>query len=295
MAYTKNPHLPKLRMEAVRLVKYRGWSTRQVARYTGFSQSAIVKWCARDETGGWQRIATESSKPKSHPKQLDDKLVAAIVAERLAHGRCAELIQASLARHGTKVGLSSVKRTLARHELLRSRTKWRKKRRNVPRPYAEAPGDLLQADTVHLLDLKGNRCYVYTLIDLYSRWAYVEVHLRFSQKLSYQFIVRAQAAAGFGFKMLQTDNGPEFGRSLHDRLKERYGITLRHSRVRTPNDNAHLERFNRTIQEECLGRWPTYQTAVEKLPNFMRYYNHERLHMGLNYQTPDEMLMIPSY
>lgn len=294
MAYTKNPHLPKLRMEAVRLVKYRGWSTRQVARYTGFSQSAIVKWCGKDETGGWERIPTGSAKPKSHPAQLSQELVEAIVAERLAHGRCAELIQASLARRGVKVGLSSVKRTLERHELLRSRTKWRKKRRNIPRPYVQAPGDLLQADTVHLLDLNGNRCYVYTLIDLYSRWAYAEVHLRFSQRISYQFVRSAQAAAGFSFRTLQTDNGPEFGRSFYDQLKA-HGIQLRHSRVRRANDNAHIERFNRTIQEECLGRWPKHCSVVEKLPNFMRYYNNERLHMSLNYQTPNEVLMIPSY
>ena len=123
MAYTKNPHLPRLRMEAVRLVKYRGWSTRQVARYTGFSQSAIVKWCAKDETGGWERIATLSSKPKNHPKQLPAEIVAAIVAERLAHGRCAEHVQAALARKDIVVSLPSVKRTLARQELLKSRTK----------------------------------------------------------------------------------------------------------------------------------------------------------------------------
>lgn len=295
MAYTKNPHLPKLRMEAVRLVKYRGWSTRAVARYTGFSQSAIVKWCARDETGGWERIATNSCRPRGHPRQLDPEIVTAIIEERLAHGRCAEIIHATLAKRGVKVSLSSVKRTLARHELLRSRTKWRKKRHNIPRPYVLAPGDLLQADTVHLVDLKGNHCYVYTLIDLYSRWAYVEVHRRFSQLASYQFIARAQVAAGFSFKTLQTDNGPEFGRNLYDWLRERRGIVLRHSRVRKANDNAHVERFNRTIQEECLGRWPTYQTAVEKLPDFMLYYNTERLHMGLNYQTPNEVLMIPSY
>lgn len=295
MAYTKNPHLPKLRMEAVRLIKYRGWSTRQVARYTGFSQSAIVKWCAKDKTGGWERISTLSSKPKNHPAQLDPKLVEAIVEERLAHSRCAEIIQAALAKQGIKVSLSSVKRTLARHELLRSRTWHRKKRRNIPRPYVLAPGDLLQADTVHLVDLHGNRCYVYTLIDLYSRWAYAEVHLKFNQRVSYQFVVRAQRAAGFNFKTLQTDNGPEFGRSLYDWLRERQGIVLRHSRVRRNNDNAHIERFNRTIQEECLGRWCSYQTAQEKLPDFMCYYNCERLHMGLNYQTPNEVLMIPSY
>ena len=294
MAYSKNPHLPRLRMEAVRLVKYRGWTTRQVARYTGFSQSAIVKWCAKDDTGGWVRIETGSSKPKHHPKQLSPEVVEAIVQERLAHNRCAEIVQAGLARKGLVVSLSSVKRTLDRQELLRSRTKWRKKRTNIARPYVLAPGDLLQADTVHLVDLHGKRCYVYTLIDLHSRWAYAEVQLRYNQRASYRFIQRAQTAAGFSFKTLQTDNGPEFGRSLYDQLKE-HGITLRHSRVRKPNNNAHIERFNRTIQEECLGRWPSYRTVVQKLPEFMLYYNRERLHMSLDYQTPNEVLMIPSY
>jgi transposase InsO family protein len=294
MAYTTNPHLPKLRMEAVRLVKYRGWSTRAASRYTGYSQSAIVKWCAKDETGGWQRIPTQNSKPRHHPRQLPDEVVAAIVTERLAHGRCAEVIQAALAQRGVKVSLSSVKRTLARQELLKTRTWHRKKRRTVPRPLVTRPGDLVQADTVHLVDLHGYRCYVYTAIDLYSRWAYAEVHRRFNQRLSYQFIDRAQASSGFNFRLVQTDNGPEFGRSFYDQLKE-HGIALRHSRVRRSNDNAHIERFNRTIQEECLGRWPSYAETAAKLPEFMRYYNNERLHMSLNFQTPNNVLTIPSY
>ncbi|MBL7045410.1 MAG: hypothetical protein ISR99_00005, partial [Parcubacteria group bacterium] len=60
MAYTTNPNMGKVRRDAVRLVKYRGWSTRKVARYTGFSQSAIVKWCKRDSTGGWHEVPTRS-------------------------------------------------------------------------------------------------------------------------------------------------------------------------------------------------------------------------------------------
>ena len=44
MAYTKNPHLPRVRMQAAKLVIEKGWSARQVARHTGFNQSTIVKW-----------------------------------------------------------------------------------------------------------------------------------------------------------------------------------------------------------------------------------------------------------
>lgn len=32
-------------------------------------------------------------------------------------------------------------------------------------------------------------------------------------------------------------------------------IAIRHTRLGRPNDNAHIERFNRTIQEECTGSY----------------------------------------
>ena len=38
MPYTTNPHLPRVRRDAVQLVKYRGWSMRKTARYFGVRQ-----------------------------------------------------------------------------------------------------------------------------------------------------------------------------------------------------------------------------------------------------------------
>ena len=65
----------------------------------------------------------------------------------------------------------------------------------------------------------------------------------------------------------------------------------RHSRVRQPNDNAHLERFNRTIQDECLSRLPRKLAIWKKeIPEYLRYYNRERPHMGLNFQTPADVV-----
>lgn len=294
MAYTTNPHLPRLRMEAVRLVKYRGWSTRQVARYTGFSQSAIVKWCAKDETGGWQHIETSSAKPKAHPAQLSNELVDAIVAKRLELNRSSEVIQAALAREGVVVSLSSVKRTLARHELLKPRSKWKRHRVAIPRPKADAPGVLVQMDTIHFIDWQSQRrFYVYVVLDVCSRLAYAEVYDRLRQSNSLRVALKAQMAAKFGFAMVQTDNGPEFGRWFGDMLSAK-GIALRHSRVRSPNDNAHIERFNRTLQDECLGKYPTRASVTKaKLEAYLDHYNNRRLHFGLELKTPAEV--IPSY
>jgi len=43
MPYITNPHLPRLRMEAAKLVLEKDWSTRQTARYTGFNQKIANK------------------------------------------------------------------------------------------------------------------------------------------------------------------------------------------------------------------------------------------------------------
>jgi transposase InsO family protein len=213
------------------------------------------------------------------------------VVERLKHGRCAEVVHDTLREQGITVSLSSVKRTLARQELLRPKSKWKRIRPHTERPKALLPGDLVQIDTVHFIDWETKRrFYLYTLIDLYSRTAYVEVHDKLRQTMSLEVTLRAQAAMGFSFTTVQSDNGPEFQRYFHDMLAAK-GIALRHSRVRKSNDNAHIERFNRTIQDECLGKYPTRTgTTQAKINTYLQYYNQERKHMGIALKRPSDLL-----
>lgn len=290
MAYTNNPNMAAVRRKAVLMLK-QGHSTRQVARHFGYSQSAIVKWAARAPTDGRLNIPTRSSRPKSHPRSLSPEIVQAIIAARLKHNRCAEVVYDDLVEQGVEVSLSSVKRTLARHELLREKSKWKRYRPPVARPSATCPGALVQMDTVHFIDsTTGKRFYLYTIIDLYSRWAYVEVHDTLSQAMSLRVALRAQEKAGFGFSMMQTDNGPEFQTYFKDMLASRQ-IALRHSRVRQSNDNAHIERFNRTIQDECVGSYPLRRNvSQERLDTYLDYYNNGRKHMGLDLKIPSQMI-----
>lgn len=293
MPYTSNPNLPRVRMQAVLLLR-KGWSTRKVARHFGFSQSVVVKWAARAPQDGRHSIPTRSSRPKSHPKALPPEAVKSIIDARMRHNRCAEVVHDDLREQGVTVSLSSVKRTLSRHELLKSRGKWKRYRPPVLRPLPLLPGALVQMDTIHFIDwITGERFYLYTLIDLYSRWAYAEVHSKLRQTMSLDIALRAQAKAGFQFQMMQTDNGPEFQRYFHDMLEAK-GIALRHSRVRQCNDNAHIERFNRTLQDECIGKYPTIQTATQpRLDEYLDYYNNGRKHMGIGMKIPGQV--IPRY
>ena len=196
----------------------------------------------------------------------------------------------ALKRRGVKVSLSSVKRTLDRCHLTKKRSPWKRPHDSTPRPIALYSGALLQCDTIHIIAPDGSRIYVYTLIDLYSRWAYAEVVEKIGAQPSVIFVQKAQRNAQFAFKMIQTDNGSEFSTwCTHGWLQ--LGVTHRHSRVRKSNDQAHVERFNRTIQEECLDRTAHTVSSFKKaLKEYLPYYNNERTHMGINYQTPSQLI-----
>lgn len=290
MAYSNNPHLPKVRRDAVKLVKQQDWSIRKAARYFGVEPSTVMRWCRKDFTYGEHEIPTRSSKPKTSPRALSREVVHAIIKKRVGRRRCGQVIHRELLADGVSVSLCSVQRTLKRCHLLKERSPWKRPHDATPRPPASAPGALLQADTVHFLLPDGSRLYVYTLIDLYSRWAYAEVSLKLRAYKSASFIARAQKKAPFTFEMIQTDHGPEFSTRFTHILMRNH-LSHRHSRIRQCNDNAHVERFNRTLQDECLTgvvrSIPTFKAALKK---YLPYYNGERLHMGIDFKTPAQML-----
>ena len=143
---------------------------------------------------------------------------------------------------------------------------------------------------MHIIAPNGSRIYIYTLIDLFSRWAYDEVVGRIGAAASVTFIERARSTAPFKFELIQTDHGSEFATWFTHSLW-RLAIRHRHCRVRQKDDNAHIERFNRTIQEECLDRTThSLESFRLAIPEYLRYYNTERTHMGINYQTPWQLV-----
>ena len=87
--------------------------------------------------------------------------------------------------------------------------------------------------------------------------------------------------------MIQSDHGPEFGKWFVERISKSH----RYTRVGKPNDNAHIERFNRTVQEECLDKLiPTPEIFNKALRKYLKYYNTERIHLSIK-TVP--VLMVP--
>jgi transposase InsO family protein len=247
-----------------------------------------VKWMARASSDRRFNILTQSSRPHHHPDELPESVIARILEIRKERDQCAEVIHHRLLQEGVLVSLSSVKRTLKREGVTKF-SKWKKWHTYPEKPVAERPGVLIQIDTMQ--DGRAiDHLHAYALIDVCSRWGYAEAVDRISTNRSVRFVETARSLAPFSFAAIQSDHGSEFSKWFTNACV-RTGIEHHHSRVRTPTDNAFVERFNQTLQQQCLNRVPRSLRAWRKaLPEFLHWYNTERPHMGLGMQTPAEAL-----
>lgn len=287
MAYTTNERMAEVRAKAVNMVRG-GKSTREVARYFGYGQSTIVKWCQRAPKGVLKRLETQSSAPKHSPNSLPEETVGRIIHAKIKSKRCAEVVHELLKAEGVQVSLSSVKRKLKTYGLVKEKSPWKKLRIYPPRPEAKVPGDLVQIDTIHFVDRFGKRIYVYTALDVYSRYGFATLVKKIGAKPSILFLKKVVRYFPFHIKNIQTDNGPEFTAHFTDYVV-RNNMTHRHIHPRSPNENGHLERFNRTIQEE-IGKFGWCIFIQKDIQAFLKYYNTERMHMGINFKTPIQLI-----
>lgn len=93
-------------------------------------------------------------------------------------------------------------------------------------------------------------------------------------------------------KQVQTDNGSEFLDHFH-RYCEQHNIEHFFIYPRTPKQNAHIERFNRTLEEEFI-RWQrqvmcdrnNLELLRKKLSEYLYYYNNIRPHTSLAFLPP---------
>jgi transposase InsO family protein len=296
MAYSLNPYLPKVRAKAVELIREQKWSAIKAANYLGVHRATVHRWLnkAPDGVGTVYEIPTQSSKPKASPLAVSQKIVDLIIRLRLKHQRCAEIIHAELIRMNILISLSTVKRVLRRNDLINSPySPWRKYHLSGERPQALNPGQLVEMDSIHLYLERKKRNYIFTMLDCYSRWGYAKAVDALNPMRASHIVNLAEQTAPFKFHCIQSDHGQEFSGFFTHKLDLK-GIQHRLIRIRKPNDNAHVERFNRTLQDELKNDINKYKDNIMKLnqalKEYLNYYNSERLHLGLGCKTPQEVL-----
>src|SRR3990167_7390028 len=187
MVYTTNPKDPRLRAKAVNMVRA-GKKVSEVARYFGYTKGAISKWCKKMRPEGSWIIPTMSSKPHHHPRELPKEKVDIIIAYKKKYKRCSEVIHQHLLNDGVVVSLSSVRRKTDQAGLVKKRSHWKRLHLSIERPLALKPGDLVMVDTIHLMISEKERIYVYTLIDVHSRWCFAWAANKINTRQSAKFL-----------------------------------------------------------------------------------------------------------
>ena len=93
-------------------------------------------------------------------------------------------------------------------------------------------------------------------------------------------------------KSIRMDNGPEMTRREFVAWAQRRGIALNHIEPGEPNQNAYVERFNRTFRTEVLDAWLFNSTGqVQAIADdWLTQYSEYRRHEGLGGEPPRQFM-----
>jgi len=202
-------------------------------------------------------------------------------------------VTALLRREGHQINGKRVQRVRRREGLQVSR-KQRKLRRlglsTAQRQRASQANNVWSWDFVEDQTQNGTRFRVLTLLDEYTREC-LAVHVDWSIRAVDVITVVEAAMARYGVpEYLRSDNGPEFiAYAIQDWLREKQVKTI-YITPGAPWENAYIESFHDKLRDECLNReiFGSLWEARVVIEQWRLYYNAERPHSSLGYQTPAE-------
>lgn len=174
----------------------------------------------------------------------------------------------------------------------------RKKKERKPDHFqSEAPGELVEIDTV-VRFVGRMKKYIVTAVDTYGRPAFAWCYDRQNSINAKDFFKKLEVALPFSVVSVQTDNGSEFHKYFADYLKER---KIKHywNYPGRPYRNGHVEKFNRTIQEEFIDQNEIWLSDMaefnRRMSDWLVWYNTERPHWSLNLLSPVDYLIKNGY
>lgn len=149
-----------------------------------------------------------------------------------------------------------------------------------------APNQVWSTDITYIQLPKGF-VYLIAVIDWHSRYV---LSWELSNTMDITFCLRAleKALAQNTPKIFNTDQGSQFTSVVFTGRLEEQGIAVSQDGRGRALDNIFVERLWRSVKyEEVYPKgYTSVQEALTELEKYFYFYNNERLHQALGYQTP---------
>ncbi len=166
------------------------------------------------------------------------------------------------------------------------------KRIRQPLMVPQRPNHVWSADFVSDALYAGSRFRAFTVIDDFNRETVaIEIDTSLTAKRLIRVFERLQFTRGLP-DVLRVDNGPEFLSGEIVTWAESIGMLIQYIQPGKPNQNAYIERFNRTYREEVLDLYLFRDLAEVRETTYwwMIDYNEHRPHDALGDLTPAEYM-----
>jgi len=265
-----------------------GRSFAVLSRETDVPRDVLRRWWRRYQAGGDAALQPRSRRPHRSPTHVSKATEARILRlrdEKLGPARIALQVRPSV---------STVYRTLLRH----GRNQLQPPVVRVVQRYEKTrPGELVHIDLKYLPSLENRAEFEFAAVDDFTREAVVWIAAARTALNATLFLERLVEALPYPVEAVMTDNDLVFTmrfayyRQRHTRFEQAcqsLGIRHRLLRPHAPESNGKVERFIKTVDDECLAvHQPTScRKRTTLVDQFVWYYNHQRPHLSLAGRTP---------
>ena len=282
-------------------------------------RTSFYEWKRRFQAQGLEGLKDMPPIPKSQPNTTTPETEARILGASSAHPSwgCVKLSD-YLKLQGVSISSPTVQKILIRNDMASVYDRWMRleekhldkgieltaeqmakiekynpcfKERHVE---SSRPGELLSADTLFVGVLKGiGKVYLHAVVDTYGSYAFGFLHTgkkpECAATLLHNDVLPFYREHGLTVSAILTDNGPEFCGTVNHPF-ELYlslnDIEHRRTKVRTPQTNGFIERFNRTVLDEFFrvvfreNFYESVEALQSDLDHWLAFYNTERPHRG---------------
>lgn len=285
---------PEEKLLILDIMKRSGLSLQDFSKLVDISSVTLYDWKVKVEELGPEALFPRPRGPEPGSR-VDEATRRAILMLKESHREygCERISQFLYRGPGLGVSASTVSRVL-KEEGYESEEGPTNRHPDKPRSFERAkPNQLWQSDIfTFMLKRQGQRLHLVGFMDDHSRFI---TGFGLASRASTDFVLEvvrtAIGAYGPPEEML-TDRGPQYhtwrGKSAFQKEMLKRGINHIVSRPRHPQTLGKVERFWKSLWEECLHAavFADIEDARIRIGNYIGHYNFQRPHQGLGGMVP---------